>query len=167
MEIVDRMVQRIRDLSLDLRPPLLDDMGLVTALRGYFETPGRAIGRGLSRSAGDGLVEGLPPEVEIVAFRVVQEAVTNITPACRREPGTSASSSAASDSWLDISRRGRRQGGSTSWRTMYRGPPPGRRSDCWACRSASGMVGGEIEIDSTPGEGTRYPRPCFRCRKAA
>jgi len=77
VEIVDRMIQRVREISLDLRPPLLDEMGLVTALRGYLETLAARSGIAIEVRA-PGTVEGLPPEVEIVAFRVVQESVTNV-----------------------------------------------------------------------------------------
>jgi two-component system sensor histidine kinase UhpB len=51
-------------------------MGLVTALRGYLETLSARSGVRIELHGGD--VSGLPPEVEIVAFRVVQEAVTNV-----------------------------------------------------------------------------------------
>jgi signal transduction histidine kinase/streptogramin lyase len=77
IEIVDRMIQKIREISLDLRPPLLDEMGLLTALRGYLETLAERSGLAIDLR-GDDIVDRLPPEVEIVAFRVVQEAVTNV-----------------------------------------------------------------------------------------
>jgi len=74
--IVDRLVQRVRDLSLDLRPPLLDELGLPAALRGYLEVQAERAGLEIPVEIGSA-VEGLPPAIEIHAFRVVQEAVTN------------------------------------------------------------------------------------------
>ena len=44
IELVDRMIERVGDISLDLRPPLLDDLGLVPALRGYLTALGRRSG---------------------------------------------------------------------------------------------------------------------------
>jgi signal transduction histidine kinase/ligand-binding sensor domain-containing protein len=76
INMVDQLVQRVRDLSLDLRPPLLDELGLSAALRGYLETQSERTGLDIPVEVGAG-VEGLPPEIEIHAFRVVQEAVTN------------------------------------------------------------------------------------------
>ncbi|HKQ97823.1 MAG TPA: two-component regulator propeller domain-containing protein [Candidatus Polarisedimenticolia bacterium] len=74
--IVDRLVQRVRDLSLDLRPPLLDELGLGDALRGYMEAQAARAGLAIRVEAGDGLAE-LPREIQVHAFRVAQEAVTN------------------------------------------------------------------------------------------
>jgi signal transduction histidine kinase len=76
-EIVDRMVQRIRDISLDLRPPLLDEMGLSAALRGYLEAQAERTGLAIDM-AGAEEVPSLSPEVAITAFRVTQEAITNV-----------------------------------------------------------------------------------------
>ncbi|MCI0657700.1 MAG: histidine kinase [Acidobacteria bacterium] len=76
INMVDQLVQRVRDLSLDLRPPLLDELGLSAALRGYLETQSERTGLDIPVEVGAS-VEGLPPEIEIHAFRVVQEAVTN------------------------------------------------------------------------------------------
>lgn len=77
IDIVDRMVEQIRDLSLALRPPLLDDVGLVPALKGYLETVSERTGLEINVAVAD-TVGSLPPEIEITAFRVVQEAVSNV-----------------------------------------------------------------------------------------
>jgi signal transduction histidine kinase len=75
VELVDRLVQRVRDLSLDLRPPLLEELGLLPALKGYLEAQADRTGLKI-------VVEGqsfeLNGETEIAAFRLVQEAVTNV-----------------------------------------------------------------------------------------
>ena len=60
----------MRTLSLDLRPPLLDELGLVAALRGYAEAP---ISVEANAHASD-----IPAEIAIVAFRIVQEAIHNV-----------------------------------------------------------------------------------------
>jgi signal transduction histidine kinase/ligand-binding sensor domain-containing protein len=76
IELVDRLVQRVRDLSLNLRPPLLDELGLSAALRGYLEAQAERTGLSIPVRIATS-VERLPGEVEIHAFRIVQEAVTN------------------------------------------------------------------------------------------
>ena len=76
IDIVDGLVRRVQDLSLDLRPPLLDELGLVPALTGYLEAQAERTGLNIEVDAGPGL-DMVPVEVAITAFRVAQEAVTN------------------------------------------------------------------------------------------
>ena len=77
VEVVDRMIEHVRALSLDLRPPLLDELGLVAALRGYVEAVAQRSGLDVEVVA-DALPPGTPAEIEIVVFRVVQESLTNV-----------------------------------------------------------------------------------------
>lgn len=74
--IVEDAIQRVRNCSLDLRPTLLDDLGLIPTIRWYLE---RQAGRaGLAAEiAAEPLVPRPPPEVETACFRLVQEAVGN------------------------------------------------------------------------------------------
>jgi PAS domain S-box-containing protein len=74
--LVDRALQQTRALSLSLRPPLLDDLGLVAALRWLADQQARQSGRVV------GVVADPPPvrpspEVETTCFRIAQEALTN------------------------------------------------------------------------------------------
>src|SRR5437660_5247875 len=74
----------IRRLVYALRPPTLDDLGLVGAIRQYaaqYDLPG-------TQSEADGClrvaveapeeVPALPAAVEVAAYRIVQEALTNV-----------------------------------------------------------------------------------------
>ena len=74
--LLDGMIERVRALSLDLRPPLLDELGLVAALRGYLEAQVKRAGIDCKISA-QSIPRDLPAEVEMAVFRGVQEAVTN------------------------------------------------------------------------------------------
>ncbi|MBI2856589.1 MAG: HAMP domain-containing protein [Chloroflexi bacterium] len=67
----------IRRLIADLRPTVLDDLGLVPAIRTYAETHLSATGAEVKLSE-DGLPERLDGDVETAVFRIVQEAVSNI-----------------------------------------------------------------------------------------
>ncbi len=76
VQIVEGALQSVRDLSLNLRPSLLDDLGLGAALRWYVD---RMTAR-LPVTAQ--LIVDLPeerpaPEVETACFRIAQEALTN------------------------------------------------------------------------------------------
>jgi signal transduction histidine kinase len=75
--IVDQGVQQVRDLSLDLRPPLLDDLGLPAALRSHVKREAERAGieAEVIAEAGDAR---LPPELETACFRIAQEALTNV-----------------------------------------------------------------------------------------
>ena len=80
LALVDDLISRVRRISVGLRPPLLDEVGLVSALRVYLESQaavsGVAIDFGADESDGDP-IRRLPPDFEIICFRVVQESVTN------------------------------------------------------------------------------------------
>ncbi|MEY4950038.1 MAG: hypothetical protein RL698_2249 [Pseudomonadota bacterium] len=77
LDVVKRALNQVRDLSLDLHPSILDDLGLAAALRWY-------LGRQSERSGlvttldSSGLDRRLPKPVETACFRICQEAVTNV-----------------------------------------------------------------------------------------
>ena len=77
MVLVDRALEQVRDLSLLLRPAMLDDLGLVPALRWLSTTQAERAGYRLSFTAHR--LEVRPSrEIETICFRVAQEALTNI-----------------------------------------------------------------------------------------
>jgi PAS domain S-box-containing protein len=76
LAVVDQAISEVRNLSLDLRPALLDDLGLVPALRWYVER--QAQRAGLTARLDAAVHERLPPALETVCFRLVQEALTNV-----------------------------------------------------------------------------------------
>ena len=77
IQLVDDAIQRMRDLALDLRPAILDDLGLEAALRWYVaREAGRA---GLAfRLDVESIGTRLAPALETACFRLVQEALTNV-----------------------------------------------------------------------------------------
>jgi PAS domain S-box-containing protein len=79
IEAVDQALRLVRDLSVDLRPPILDDLGLTTALRWYVDRYTKRTGLSV-----DVLID-LPDEnerfsrdLETACFRIAQEALTNV-----------------------------------------------------------------------------------------
>ncbi len=78
VEIVDRLLSRVRDLSLRLRPSTLDDFGLVPAVEGLVDYHA---GNGSLRVDFEhsGLDDRLAPQVENTVYRVVQEGLTNVS----------------------------------------------------------------------------------------
>lgn len=79
MESIDRVVARVRDLSLDLRPSMLDDLGLLPTLRWYMQRQTQRLGAGIEIALSlPPSLPRLPSEIETACFRIVQEALTNI-----------------------------------------------------------------------------------------
>jgi signal transduction histidine kinase len=76
--IIDRAIQQVRTMSHLLHPPLLDEVGLLSALAWYAE--------GMTKRSGiEAFLDVQPPdfprlasEVETAIFRIVQEALTNV-----------------------------------------------------------------------------------------
>jgi len=78
IEIIDKAIQQVRSVSHLLHPPLLDEVGLLSALQWYLDglTKRSNIETSLSVSPGD--LPRLTPELETAVFRIVQEALTNV-----------------------------------------------------------------------------------------
>jgi signal transduction histidine kinase len=74
--ITEVALQQVRSLSLDLRPSLLDDLGLVAALRWYVARQSQRSGI-IGELVAEPLETKLLPNLETTCFRIVQEAVTN------------------------------------------------------------------------------------------
>jgi signal transduction histidine kinase len=79
IDAVDEALRLVRDLSVDLRPPLLDDLGLATALCWYVDRYEKRAG-----VTTEVLIE-LPNQnerfsrdLETACFRIAQEALTNV-----------------------------------------------------------------------------------------
>ncbi|HEU4834621.1 MAG TPA: PAS domain S-box protein [Pyrinomonadaceae bacterium] len=79
IEAVDEALRLVRDLSVELRPPILDDLGLTTALRWYVDRYTKRTGLNVA------VVVDLPDEnerfareLETACFRIAQEALTNV-----------------------------------------------------------------------------------------
>lgn len=71
------LLGRVRQMSRALRPPMLDDLGLLPALTWHLERV-RKLMQIHVQLAHSGIERRFAPELEISAYRVVQEAVTNI-----------------------------------------------------------------------------------------
>jgi signal transduction histidine kinase len=146
--ILDGLLQQTRQISLDLRPPLLDDLGLVPALRWYVNQ--RAERAGLQANfVADPLVDDVPPPVRIACFRLAQEAITNVVRHARARTLT-----------VELSRA------DTSLRLIVRDDGQGFDVDAAKARADQGaslgllgmkeraaLAGGRARIISSPGHG--------------
>jgi PAS domain S-box-containing protein len=79
LKMLDDALEQVRDLSVDLRPLLLDDLGLVTALRWFVDHQAKR-----RNVRAEFTTDSLDPdlrfaaELETACFRIAQEALTNV-----------------------------------------------------------------------------------------
>jgi signal transduction histidine kinase len=84
-ELVESSVAMVRNMALLLRPSMLDDLGLATALEWQANQVSRSTGVRIKIVA-DALPNELPEEHKVCVFRIVQEALNNV---CRHANASS------------------------------------------------------------------------------
>jgi PAS domain S-box-containing protein len=145
---VDQAMEKVRDLALDLRPSVLDDLGLPAALRWYADRFARAahVEAHLSIDA----VPHLEADLETVCFRMAQEALTNVA----RHAG-------ARHVWIDLhllpiglelSIRDDGRGFDTAAARDH--AVGGASMGLLGMQERVALVGGQFELRSAPGGGT-------------
>ncbi len=144
--LVADALRRTRELAFDLRPTVLDDVGLLPALERLAQDM-TTRGTTTVALAAHGFADArLPPEIETVIYRVVQEALTNVT----RHAG------AATASITVIVAEGRvRALVEDDGSGFETGAAPTRgRLGLKGMAERADLVGGTVELSSTPGSGT-------------
>jgi PAS domain S-box-containing protein len=76
--IVDRAIQQVRTMSHLLHPPLLDEVGLLSAITWYVDGLTERSGIATSLEVQPQEFPRLPADMETAIFRIVQEALTNV-----------------------------------------------------------------------------------------
>jgi two-component system sensor histidine kinase UhpB len=149
VDTVQHTLERVRQLSLSLRPPQLDDLGLAAALRSHLDRQARVAGLQAHFETEDAPHE-LPPDTETACFRVAQEAINNVLRHAR-----------ARNLWVRLFTAGGRLA------ISVRDDGQGFDLDSVRERSAGGgnlgligmeermaLAGGSFELRSAPGQGT-------------
>jgi PAS domain S-box-containing protein len=145
---VDQALEKVRDLALDLRPSVLDDLGLPAALRWYVDRFARTahVDAHLSIAA----VPHLGADVETVCFRVAQEALTN---AARHAQARHVWVDLHLLPWgLELSVRDDGKGFDTAVATDH--AVGGASMGLLGMQERVALIGGQFEIRSAPGTGT-------------
>jgi len=148
LEIIDQTIGQIGDTSLDLRPSMLDDLGLVAALRSYARR--QQLRSGCAIGIDTHLARRLPDHVETCAFRIVQEAVSN---AIRHGRATTVSVHVALELQtlrITVSDDGRGFDASNAADAAPRSHGMGLLS----MRERAELLGGEFEVTTAVGTGT-------------
>ena len=144
--VTDELLKRVRDLTLDLRPTVLDDFGLNAALDWYL--------RRFSQQSGLSILHNLDPFserrvdkiIETTVFRVAQEALTNIVRHAGAKEANLTLTIDADHLQLSVLDSGC---GFDPARVS-----PGRSSGLSGMQERANLAGGFFYLQSTPGEGT-------------
>ncbi len=147
LDLVDELLTRVRDLSLDLRPPMLDDLGLVPALLWHFDKYGEQTTiQVLFKQLG---VEGrrFMTEVETAAYRIVQESLTNVARYAGVEQVTVRT-------WADEHTLNLQVEDSGTGFDVEAALTAGTSSGLAGMRERANLLGGWLTIESDPGQGT-------------
>jgi hypothetical protein len=140
--------QLVRNVLVDLRPPGLDDLGLVAALREHArEVAGRT---GVSAAViGGEIVPRLPPAAEITLFRIVQEALNNIAKHARATEVTVTLEAGPDTVGLTVADNG------CGFDTTARLVQPASNLGMVSMRERAESIGARLHLESAPGKGTR------------
>ncbi len=148
--IVNRAIEEVREVSLNLRPPMLDVLGLEAALRWYAQNQSQRSGVDM-RLVGHLDVPRLDPDLEIACFRVIQEATTNVLRHAQ-----------ARHLWIELQEEDtelsviiRDDGVGFDVAAMHKRAGCGGSFGILAMRERIDLLGGGLEIESAPGQGTR------------
>lgn len=144
-ELVNRTLEGVRRLSRNLRPAVLEDLGLVPAIEAHLTDLAHA---GLTvRLRVKGTPSRLAAPIEDAAFRVAQEALSNVLRHAGAE--TADLTIRFDESALDLSVRDRgvgtapaRQAGGSAGLGLV------------SMRDRAAAIGGDLRIESKPGQGT-------------
>jgi signal transduction histidine kinase len=142
----DEMVQYIRSLSHSLYPVMLERGDLLSALMTYFENFQRRIGVKIDFKY-RGLKERLPSHIEAVAYRIIQEALTNVAKHAAAQNVKVTIFRLKSVVKLSVEDDGR---GFDLSRTRTEGA-----YGISGMKNRALFAGGNLEVESSPGRGTR------------
>ena len=144
--IAVRALEELHRLLLDLRPSVLDDLGLTSAIRWCAERHLEPLGVAV-RCEFSGLPQRLPPEIETTLFRVVQEAITNIAKHAEAETVLVQCAARPDAVTIEIEDDGK----GFAPETVAGGTGLGLTG----MRERVELLGGTFEVESAPGQGTR------------
>ncbi len=155
MVTIERTLQQVRDLSLTLRPSVLDDFGLVVALKWLVDRLPRAAL--VVDYVADEFDARPPIEIETACFRVAQEALTNVIRHARAHRASVELGRSTQELLLVVRDDGV---GFDAKRSLERATG-GASLGLLGMQERASLVGGKLEIESAPGKGTvicaRFP----------
>lgn len=148
LALVEDAMELVRTLSFDLRPAMLDDLGLAAAVGAYCRRQAQPAAIGLALRIG--AVRALPAAIETACFRVLQEAVANVLRHASARHLTVALGDGDDVLRLDVEDDGV---GFDPEAAPDQGPSS--QLGILGMRERAELAGGELDVYSAPGAGTR------------
>jgi signal transduction histidine kinase len=146
--LVEKSVRLVHDFARELRPPMLDDLGLIPALNTYIADFSKRKGLKVHFAAFSG-VEVIEGDKRAVLYRVAQEALANVAKHARASVVKVLISKVIEGICLEISDNGKAfdvgRLASAEW---------GDRLGVTGMRERVEMVGGRFSVESSSGAGT-------------
>ena len=149
LKVVERVLEQVQDISLNLRPSILDDLGLEPALRWYTDRQAALVGLKVEFHA-DRLEQRLDPVIETECFRVAQEALTNVVRHAQAKTVTVELRKEAGQLHLRVRDDGIGFEVAAIREKAVRGASLGLLS----MEERAALAGGGLEFKSVPGQGT-------------
>lgn len=149
--LAHQTLRAIRNLSIDLRPSALDDLGLIPALRWYVKEYQQKFPISVSFQA-VGFKERFNNDMETVLYRIVQEALTNIAKHAQAKNATVMLKEDQEAIYATITDDGR----GFDPDSLKGNPGPGQERG-WGLvgmRERADLFDGTLSIESQPGKGT-------------
>jgi PAS domain S-box-containing protein len=143
--LLGELHDQLGDISMNLRPPMLDDLGLLPALRWHLKRFSSDTGVH-TRLHSKGVDARFRTELELASFRIVQEALTNVVRHART--GSAIVDVLCAEGVLHV--RVTDAGSGFDPEAV----PPGGGSGLIGMRERATLLGGIFSIQSSPGKGT-------------
>jgi signal transduction histidine kinase len=148
--IAARLLAETRRLIQGLRPAVLDDLGLLPAIRWYAESALGDAGVAVTIES-DAPAPRLPAHMEVALFRIAQEAVTNVAKHAEARHATVALHVSDSTATVSVVDDGR---GFDVARTLGQDGPHDESVGLIGMQERVRLLNGNLEIRSVPGAGT-------------
>lgn len=148
LALVDEGMRGIRNVTNDLRPSLLDDLGLLPALRSLVTDFAERRGVNVSLDA-PGALPPLSDEAEVALFRALQEALSNVARHAGKAPAHVEIQLTGRDLVLRVADRGPGFDGESSLAVLEAEGHLGLAG----MRERITALGGEVVVKSSPGSG--------------
>ncbi len=147
-ELTSGALDSVRRMAMDLRPASLDDLGLVPALQSYAEQFSQSTPIAVSLEV-EGLGRRLPRDVELVLYRVFQEALTNVSKHASAKTALVQLKRRRNEVTLVIEDDG------AGFDPGDLSPAQGTGLGLFGMRERLTLVGGVVEVESEKGKGTK------------
>jgi signal transduction histidine kinase len=161
IEVVDATLRQVRELAFEIRPALLDDLGLIAAAQAYLTRQARIAGFAPEFRV-DIPTALLGAEVEAACFRTLQEALTNVSRHAAASIVEVSITTADDELVLTVDDDGI---GFCAERVLRSRWPEKPSLGLLGVRERIALVGGRLSIDSAPGHGTSL-RAVFPIRRS-